>query len=413
MKIAFLVTDLGLSGGMNVILHHAKNLSEEHHHEVHLVSETISEPNWAESRLDSFKISKLEDALNEHFDLVIATFWSSLLQVPRLNFNNLAWFCQSLEDRFYSENDPHRGLAQDVIRMNIPVVTEATWIKELLTKINPSNQIYLVKNGVDKEVFHPVNRNDSDSEPLRILIEGPYASLTKGIRLALEGALGASEPVSIRHITRDNRFIPRDNRYTALIQEFTLEEMASHYSWCDVIIKTSTVEGMFGPPLEAFHCGATAIVTPVTGYDEYIKPSYNSLVTSWEDPKGLSNLIDGLARDRNQLASLKKGASKTADDWINWEESTRKFNEAINKICSKEMNNELIQQLCEYELIAESIGKNTDKHNLVISGLGVFKRIINSDLKFWFNRFKEDPFATAKRAILILYFSFTAKIKGK
>jgi hypothetical protein len=37
------------------------------------------------------------------------------------------------------------------------------------------------------------------------------------------------------------------------------------YRSCDILGKLSYVEGMFGPPLEMFHCGWTAIVYNVTG----------------------------------------------------------------------------------------------------------------------------------------------------
>src|SRR6266699_3944171 len=37
---------------------------------------------------------------------------------------------------------------------------------------------------------------------------------------------------------------------------------------CHVLVKLSTVEGMFGPPLEMFHCGGTAVTSDVTGSEE-------------------------------------------------------------------------------------------------------------------------------------------------
>jgi len=50
-----------------------------------------------------------------------------------------------------------------------------------------------------------------------------------------------------------------------------IEKTPEIYRSCDVLVKLSYVEGMFGPPLEMFHCGGTAIVYDVTGHDEYIK----------------------------------------------------------------------------------------------------------------------------------------------
>ena len=51
--------------------------------------------------------------------------------------------------------------------------------------------------------------------------------------------------------------------------------MAGEYARSDVVLKLSRVEGMFGPPLEGFHRGATCVVTPVTGHDEYVEHGWN------------------------------------------------------------------------------------------------------------------------------------------
>ena len=41
------------------------------------------------------------------------------------------------------------------------------------------------------------------------------------------------------------------------------------YNQCDVLLKMSKVEGVFGPPLEMMACGGTCVVGNVSGYDEY------------------------------------------------------------------------------------------------------------------------------------------------
>jgi glycosyltransferase involved in cell wall biosynthesis len=57
-----------------------------------------------------------------------------------------------------------------------------------------------------------------------------------------------------------------------------ITETAAIYRSCDLLVKLSYVEGMFGPPLEMFHCGGTALVYDVTGHDEYIRHQQNSIV---------------------------------------------------------------------------------------------------------------------------------------
>ena len=73
--------------------------------------------------------------------------------------------------------------------------------------------------------------------------------------------------------------------------------MADEYARHDVVLKLSRVEGMFAPPLEGFHRGATCVVTPVTGHDEYVEHGVNGLVVHWDDERGTARALDLLARD--------------------------------------------------------------------------------------------------------------------
>ncbi len=97
--------------------------------------------------------------------------------------------------------------------------------------------------------------------------------------------------------------------------------MAALYGASDVVLKLSRVEGMFGPPLEGFHMGATCVVAPVTGYDEYIEHGWNGWVVDWDDMAGTARALDLLARDRRLLTFLRTNALETARTWPTWEQS--------------------------------------------------------------------------------------------
>ena len=76
------------------------------------------------------------------------------------------------------------------------------------------------------------------------------------------------------------------------------------------MLKLSSVEGMFGPPLEGFHRGATCVVTPVTGHEEYVEHGWNGLLTDWDDLRGTARQLDLLARDRELLHFLRTTRSR-------------------------------------------------------------------------------------------------------
>jgi hypothetical protein len=98
------------------------------------------------------------------------------------------------------------------------------------------------------------------------------------------------------------------------------------------VLKLSRVEGMAGPPLEGFHRGATCLTTPVTGHDEYLADGRNALLTSFDDERGTSRLLDLLARDRRLLHELRVSALRTARSWPSTEQSTAMFLLALRRI---------------------------------------------------------------------------------
>ncbi len=101
------------------------------------------------------------------------------------------------------------------------------------------------------------------------------------------------------------------------------------YRSCDVIVKLSYVEGMFGPPLEMFHCGGTAIVYAVTGHDEYIRHGVNALVADIDDDDAVVAYLRDLLAEPALLTALQQGALRTAAQWPSWSDSGRCFADAI------------------------------------------------------------------------------------
>ena len=111
--------------------------------------------------------------------------------------------------------------------------------------------------------------------------------------------------------------------------------MPALYSDAEVLVKLSRVEGVFTPPLEAFHCGATAVVWPVTGHDEYVRHRENGIVADWDDLPGVARWLDLLAGDHELLAKLRRGALETARAWPSLEDSAAQMAAALREIAAE------------------------------------------------------------------------------
>jgi glycosyltransferase involved in cell wall biosynthesis len=325
MKIAFLVNDLQLSGGVGVVVQHARQLSTIDGWDVTLVLVREEEgPSWhGYEHLPHLHVRSREQAMFEHYDVAVATWWETSFTLFELSADRRAYFVQSLEDRFYRPDEAERLGAALTLDLPVTFITEARWIRDTLAGLRPDAPCYLVRNGIDKDVFAPLEHPPINTEgPLRVLIEGSPTSWFKHVHEAINAASAMREPHHVTVVCGDRKALG-EVVADEVVGPLNHRELAAVYQRSDVVLKLSSVEGMFGPPLEGFHRGATCVVTPVTGHDEYVEHGWNGLLTDWDDLRGTARQLDLLARDRELLHLLRSNALETARAWPSWEQSSQ------------------------------------------------------------------------------------------
>ncbi len=322
MKLAFLLHDLQLSGGVGVVVQHARELATRHDHDVTLVLTHAQELEpWEFESLAHLHVEGLAEARAEHFDIAISTWWETTFSLFELQADRYASFVQSLEDRFYPYGDPARNVAALTQGLPVAVVTEARWIADTLAQLRPQATCRFVRNGIDKDVFASPRALDVRGDgPLRIVVEGNPGVWFKGVREAVRAVGHMREPRHLTVVTGTPRALDSDVP-DAIVGPLSQREMAQLYADSDVVLKLSRVEGMYGPPLEGFHMGATVVTTPVTGHEEYVEHGWNGLVVDWDDERGAARQLDLLARDRRLLHFLRTNALATARSWPSWEQA--------------------------------------------------------------------------------------------
>lgn len=323
LKVAFLLQDLQLSGGVGVVVEHASQLAGRHGFDVTLaMTRTQEQADWSFRGLEHLHVLPVEEAREHRYDVAVATWWETTSQLFTLPAGRYVYFIQSLEDRFFEPGDSRRIGAALSHALPVQFVTEARWIAELLEELQPGTRVFYVRNGIAKDVFTPVARVEPNLDaPLRVLVEGYRGTAQKGVDQAIQVVGSMSEP---RHLTAviPDRDTAGEVAADVSLGAVTQDELAELYSRTDVVLKLSRVEGMSGPPLEGFHRGATCVVTPVTGHEEYVAHGWNGLVTEWDDVRGTARLLDLLSRDRGYLHFLRCNALATARAWPSSEQSS-------------------------------------------------------------------------------------------
>lgn len=335
LKICFLVGSLAISGGTYVIVEHASFLSELGADVTLAVQEPFDQSTlgWHD-KFHGLRCVPIEDGKDYTYDLVIATWWKTALELGNFSASQYGYFVQSIESRFYPEDETAlRNLVNSTYRLPAIYVTEASWIKSHLEDLYGSSPS-LVRNGIRKDIYRTDGSVVSPRNPQkpRVLIEGHFGVSFKNTALAVKLAHDAGSRDTWLLTGSSVTWVPYVSR---LFAKVPISVTAEIYRSCDILLKLSTVEGMFGPPLEMFHCGGTCIVLNVTGHDEYIKNGVNGIVVDRNDIQGVVQAIRRLQSDTQSLEKLKEGARLTASEWPSWGTSSQLFSSWVIRCMSE------------------------------------------------------------------------------
>ena len=183
---------------------------------------------------------------------------------------------------------------------------------------------WLVRNGVSKTLFSPQGPRlaERPTDHVRVLVEGPLGVPMKAVDETIDVCLDAGV-TDLWHVSPQEGLT--SDRATRVFSRVPIQQMSHVYRSVDLLVKLSRVEGMFGPPLEAFHCGATALVSEVTGYDEFMRNGVNGLTVPVDDFAAATVSLESLLRSPDEMLSLRAGAQRTALEWPSLEASSADF----------------------------------------------------------------------------------------
>ncbi|CAK8718992.1 Glycosyltransferase involved in cell wall bisynthesis [Candidatus Electronema halotolerans] len=344
MKIGFLLGSPRINGGTYVIYEHASRLKRKGHRVVLITKQEVATAEHAwHSSASELEWLILEQAKNESFDMLLATWWQSPFLLHQLEAVHYAYFIQSIETRFFeppgpadfstADNPLWQNLCEKTYSYKLPMITEACWIQEYLYK-NWNSWPHLVRNGIRKDIYTAEGKTVAPRSQghFRVLVEGPvhvsYKNVPAALRLARQA--GADE---IWLLTSSDMQEHPDADH--VFSQVPIHETPAIYRSCDLLLKLSYVEGMFGPPLEIFHCGGTALVYDVTGHDEYIVHDQNAYVVPKDDEEQVVCLLRHLKSNPAELDRLKKGAAATAAAWPDWDVCSEQFEQALLAIAAE------------------------------------------------------------------------------
>ncbi|OQX15708.1 MAG: hypothetical protein BWK76_12720 [Desulfobulbaceae bacterium A2] len=345
MRIGFLLGSPDINGGTYVIYEHGSRLQAMGHRVAMITREEITpERHGWHPGAANLEWYSMEGAARETFDVVLATWWQSPFLLHQLDARHYVYFVQSIESRFFDatdsanldtrDHDIWRELCERTYGYHLPMITEARWIQRYLFE-QQNQRAWLVPNGIRKDIYTAEGSVHAPRQAgrLRVLVEGPvdvfYKNVPRAVALAREAGV---DEVWLLTSSAINSYPGVDRVFSRV----PIHETPAVYRSCDVLLKLSYVEGMFGPPLEMFHCGGTAVVYDVTGADEYMENDVNSFVVTRDDDTAIIRSLRQLRQEPDVLARLRQAAADTAAAWPDWPQSTALFAGGLAEIVQQQ-----------------------------------------------------------------------------
>jgi len=325
-SVLFVIGSQGISGGTNVILNHAAFMASAGWDVTvaYILEDEPLPPKWHPA-LDDLRVIPWSLVGDQFFDLAVATWWPTVAHLPAVIARHYAYFVQSIESRFAAlDADIASSLeAELTYSVDMPVITIASWLQMYL-QYEHKRASFLCTNGIDKAYFSEDGPTVAPRRTagVRALVEGPVNIPMKGVDDAIRACRQAGVDQVWLLSSSDIDEYPGVDR---VLSQVPMPEVGGVYRSCDVLVKATHVEGLFGPPLEMMHCGGTVVSYAVTGADEIIRDGVNGRLAALGDVDGLAAALRGMCEAPAELARLKEGARRTARSWPDWEASCARF----------------------------------------------------------------------------------------
>jgi glycosyltransferase involved in cell wall biosynthesis len=313
MIIVYTIPGSSIGGGVNVVLEHANRLCDRGHTVIvlNLIGELNTQwnPLHKFTSLTRFKPQHISYIRSLDVDVVVATGWQTVYELNKLNLTarSFVYFLQADEVEFNHPGSLDRQLSAATRACKFDYITCATWLKSLA----PDADATPIINGVNEDIFFKDTPLVAKGHKPRVLIEGPISQPRKRISdafLTCEPFRSQLEVWCVSSGGHPSAWFKPD----LFLTRVPMVGMRRIYSACDIIIKLSSAEGMFGPPLEMMACGGTAITSDCDGHEEYMKDDVNGLVVPVGDIAAAQGALKRLLTEVDTLDRLKKAGYETS-----------------------------------------------------------------------------------------------------
>lgn len=308
LRIAYLLEDTHLAGGIRVAVAHADALTDRGH-EATLITKGDA-LTWRESHAKWIHVDEWDDADLAPYDFVVGTFWKTLFDAHRLAGKRAVHLCQGYEGSFtaYAEI---KDQIDEAYRLPMPKITVSPHLVEICRAFYDDAEY--VGQIVDEAFF--------GSRPAgggrRVLLVGPAQADFKGIDVGYEAARLAREAGAQFDLIRVSQWEPLDGEQA---DEFHIavdtSTMANLIASSTVFLGPSRHQEGFGlPAAESLASGVACVLSEIPSFLSWDTSHDFALFVPEGDAVAMSEALIRLLNDESLRAQLAKRGREVAEQF--------------------------------------------------------------------------------------------------
>src|ERR1700686_103286 len=313
LRIAYLVEDTALSGGVRVQLAQADALIARGHR-VRLVTKGLP-LTWRTSRGEWVYIEDLNQYDASEDDFVIGTFWLTLQPAWNIAPKRAVHLCQGYEGAF-TAYQPIRGEIDAAYRLPLPKLVVSKHLIPICRQF--SEDVTYVGQIVEDEFYR--TRTPRENDPLRVLLFGQSQADLKGVDEGYGGVAHARWFHQKFDLVRVSPWAPSREEPLDSVQEFhvalSTREMTRLMHSCDVLIAPNHREEGFGlPAAEALASGIPTVLTAIPSHQSWDERHDYALFAPEENAVELGEKLIELLSDADLRNRLRARGREVAEQW--------------------------------------------------------------------------------------------------
>ena len=219
-----------------------------------------------------------------------------------------------------------RSLIVVIWKKSVAVVANSEGLKKLALESNPKQPIRVIYNGINTDVFRPLERED---DGVFEIICASRLSKRKGFRYVIDAVAKLLQHHPNIHLTIAGGEGDAEGELKKQVAElglgenvtftghYVFEEIVPLYQKADVFVFPSFNEGMSNNMLEAMACGLPIIMTPTGGAEELVRDGENGFMINFADSDAIADKISRLIGDRRLRGDMGRSSRQSAEQ-MSW-----------------------------------------------------------------------------------------------